>query len=125
MTDETFEPVKSGEPIGAKRLERWQYSTWLGVLATLRIPKCRPDEIEELRAKLRRDPDLRRDPVALELVEKALDLLAEGWDARRELNQLNEHGLAIEAQIFGFKREDPRPFRPFRVAARLLWGRRN
>ncbi len=124
MTD--IDPIKPGEKIGRARLERWQYSTWLGVVSTSLIPKCPPDEIEELRGKLRRDPELRNDPVALALVEKALELRAEGWDAHRELAQLLEHGLAIERRIFGFEKEDRRLWRPFlRVAAALLWGRRN
>ncbi len=124
MTD-PIQPIKPGEKIGAQRLARWQYSTWLGVLATSLIPKCAPAEMPELLAKLRRDPDLRRDEQALPLVERACELVAEGWDAHLELNALLEHGLAIERAIFGFKKEDSRPWRPFRVVAAMLRWRRN
>jgi hypothetical protein len=126
MTDETFEPVKPGEPIGPERLQRWRYACELAVVAC-EIPRCTPENASALRAELAHYRDLRADTKAWTLVKSALECRRLGLDAdaRRPCELLYQHALGLEREILAIDEEAPRKWGPFRIARRLLRYRWN
>jgi hypothetical protein len=119
--------MKPGEKFGQARLERWRYSTSLGMLASCEIPRCTPEDAPALRAELGRCSDLKADKRAWELVKSALECRRLGMDAeaRRPCELLQQYALEIEREVFGIEEAPAHRWGPFRVKLRALRNRWN
>jgi hypothetical protein len=119
--------MKPGEKFGQARLERWRYSTALGMLATCEIPRCAPEDAPTLRAELGRCSDLKTDKRAWDLVKSALECRRLGMDAeaRRPCKLLQQYALEIEREVFGIEEAPAHRWGPFRIVRRLLRYRWN